>query len=58
MKARKTLKHNVLIREVLSLTKDRFVPSVSMIKKNIEALIEKEYLERTSSSTDEYNYVA
>jgi hypothetical protein len=53
-----TLKHNVLIQEVLSLTRDRFVPVKSFIKKNIESLIEKEYLERAANSTDEYNYVA
>ncbi len=58
MKSRMTLKHNVLIQEVLSLTRDRFVPVKSFIKKNIESLIEKEYLERAANSTDEYNYVA
>lgn len=58
MKARKVLRHNTLIQEVISQAKSRFVPSVAMIKKCIEALIDKQYLERTPNSTDEYCYVA
>ncbi|KAK8765147.1 hypothetical protein V5799_032243 [Amblyomma americanum] len=58
MKARKVLRHNTLIQEVISQAKNRFVPSIAMIKKCIEALIDKQYLERTPNSTDEYCYVA
>ncbi|KAK3587967.1 hypothetical protein CHS0354_014484 [Potamilus streckersoni] len=57
MKARKILKHNLLIQEVISQAKSRFFPNVSMIKKCIEALIDKQYIERTQNS-DEYSYVA
>ncbi|XP_041478352.1 cullin-2-like [Lytechinus variegatus] len=57
MKARKKLKHNMLIQEVISQARSRFSPSVSMIKKCIEALIDKQYLERTLKA-DEYAYVA
>ncbi|XP_063964684.1 cullin-2-like [Lytechinus pictus] len=57
MKARKKLKHNMLIQEVISQARARFSPSVSMIKKCIEALIDKQYLERTLKA-DEYAYVA
>ncbi|KAL3832004.1 hypothetical protein ACJMK2_023688 [Sinanodonta woodiana] len=57
MKARKILKHNLLIQEVISQARSRFFPNVSMIKKCIEALIDKQYLERTQNS-DEYSYVA
>ncbi|XP_072027035.1 cullin-2-like [Amphiura filiformis] len=57
LKARKILKHNTLIQEVISQASARFSPSVSMIKKCIEVLIDKQYLERTSAS-DEYAYVA
>ncbi|KAG8188555.1 hypothetical protein JTE90_007163 [Oedothorax gibbosus] len=58
MKARKVLRHNALIQEVINQAKNRFVPNVSMIKKCIEALIDKQYIERTPNSTDEYSYVA
>jgi len=58
MKARKVLKHNLLIQEVISQSRARFAPSIPMIKKCIEALIDKQYLERTQNSTDEYSYVA
>jgi len=58
MKARKLLKHNLLIQEVISQSRARFAPSIPMIKKCIEALIDKQYLERTPNSTDEYSYVA
>ena len=36
----------------------RFAPSISIIKKCIEMLIDKQYIERTANSTDEYSYVA
>jgi len=58
MKSRKVLKHNALIQEVLSQSKARFAPSISIIKKCIEMLIDKQYIERTQNSTDEYSYVA
>jgi Cullin, a subunit of E3 ubiquitin ligase len=43
--------------QVLSQSKS-FAPSISMIKKCIESLIDKNYVERTANSTDEYSYVA
>jgi len=58
MKSRKVIKHNVLIQEVLALSHGRFSPSISVIKKCIETLIERQYLERTPNSSDEYSYVA
>ncbi|XP_069703724.1 cullin-2 isoform X1 [Periplaneta americana] len=58
MKSRKVLRHNALIHEVLSQSKVSFAPSISMIKKCIEALIDKQYIERTPNSADEYSYVA
>ncbi|ELT99573.1 hypothetical protein CAPTEDRAFT_175514 [Capitella teleta] len=58
MKARKVLKHNALIQEVISQSRARFAPSISMIKKCIETLIDKQYIERSSTSTDEYSYIA
>ncbi|XP_017858090.1 PREDICTED: cullin-2 [Drosophila arizonae] len=58
MKARKVLKHNALIQEVLSLSKVSFTPNIAMIKKCVESLIDKQYIERTANSGDEYSYMA
>ncbi|KAH0501606.1 Cullin-2 [Microtus ochrogaster] len=53
MKARKVLRHNALIQEVISQSRARFNPSISMIKKCIEVLIDKQYIERSPASADE-----
>lgn len=58
MKSRKIIRHNALIQEILSQSKVSFTPSISMIKKCIESLIDKQYIERTPRSGDEYSYVA
>ena len=58
VKARKVIKHNNLMEEVIQQSISRFTPNVTMIKKCIEALIEKGYLERTVNTTDEYSYIA
>ncbi|KAF2900626.1 hypothetical protein ILUMI_05565 [Ignelater luminosus] len=58
MKSRKVLKHNALIQEVCAQSKVSFAPSIPMIKKCIEALIDKQYIERTPHSSEEYSYVA
>lgn len=58
MKARKVIRHNDLIQEVISQAVNRFSPSVPMIKKCIEALMEKQYMERTTGNADEYSYIA
>ncbi|CAI4230807.1 unnamed protein product [Auanema sp. JU1783] len=57
MKTRKVLKHNVLISEVMDQIKGRFKPDVSLVKKCIEDLIDKLYLQRTDQN-DEYQYLA
>ncbi|XP_026317421.1 cullin-2 [Hyposmocoma kahamanoa] len=58
MKQRKVLRHTELIQEVVSQARGSFAPSVAMIKKCIEALIDKQYLERAPGSLDTYSYLA
>ncbi|KAL4873749.1 hypothetical protein BDV12DRAFT_52519 [Aspergillus spectabilis] len=56
MKSRKKMKHVQLVQEVIHQVKSRFPPQVPDIKKNIEALMEKDYIERLDG--DEIAYIA
>lgn len=58
MKSRKTLDHTSLVGEVLTLTKTRFQPSVQLIKRVIESLIDKGYLSRSDDNRDVYLYLS
>ncbi|KAI8344876.1 Cullin [Choanephora cucurbitarum] len=58
MKDRKTMEHNLLIAEVTKQLSTRFIPSPVMIKKRIEALIDREYLERSTEDRRAYHYLA
>ncbi|EXJ90806.1 Cullin 3 [Capronia coronata CBS 617.96] len=59
MKSRKTASHSQLMTETLHQLSGRFQPDVNMIKKKIEALIDREYLERGSDpAKPTYNYLA
>lgn len=58
MKARKQLHHNELVAEVTKQLQVRFVPTPQFIKKRIEGLIEREYLERNENNHRLYMYVA
>ena len=48
MKSRKSLDHNNLVGEVVRQLTNRFIPSPQFVKRRIESLIEREYLERSS----------
>jgi cullin 3 len=58
MKARKSLQHNALIAEVSKQLSNRFVPNPQQIKRRIESLIEREYVERSRADRRVYNYLA
>ncbi|KAF9057518.1 Cullin [Panaeolus papilionaceus] len=58
MKARKTMKNQALIQEVISQISQRFAPKIPDIKKAIETLLEKEYMERVDGSKDTFAYIA
>eukprot|EP01063_Lacrimia_lanifica_P022442 TRINITY_DN30030_c0_g1_i1.p1 TRINITY_DN30030_c0_g1~~TRINITY_DN30030_c0_g1_i1.p1 ORF type:complete len:889 (+),score=351.28 TRINITY_DN30030_c0_g1_i1:82-2748(+) len=57
MKSRQTMPHLTLITEVVAQLQATFTPSNQDIKKNIENLIEKDYIERTEDGKS-YVYLA
>ncbi|RYG51499.1 hypothetical protein EON67_03245 [archaeon] len=57
MKARKTLSHNELVTAVLE-DLHVFRPNPKVIKKRIENLIERDYLERDTADPSIYKYLA
>ncbi|KAJ7104186.1 Cullin-domain-containing protein [Mycena belliarum] len=57
MKDRKHMTHNDLVNEVTRQLATRFLPNPLNIKKRIEGLIEREYLERCDDRKS-YNYMA
>lgn len=58
MKARKTFEHSLLIAEVTKQMSSRFKPTPADIKKRLESLLEREYLERTQEDRRVYRYLA
>lgn len=56
MKARKQLSHNALIPEILAQLK--FPATTADIKKRIETLIERDYMERSDTDSTVYVYIA
>jgi len=52
------LGHNELFAEVTRQLSVRFNPSPQFVKKRIESLIEREYLERSQEDHRLYSYVA
>lgn len=56
---RKQLSHQKLITEVIQQLSARFSPDINMVKKRIESLIEREYLEREEDTErPAYRYLA
>lgn len=58
MKMRKKLDHRSLVNEVVEQLVSRFPVDAMFIKKRIENLIDREYLERAEGSRDTYHYLA
>jgi cullin 3 len=58
MKMRKKLEHRQLVLESTQQLSSRFMPSPEMIKKRIESLIDREYLERSEEDRNFYHYLA
>ncbi|KAK8183622.1 Cullin [Phyllosticta capitalensis] len=59
MKQRKELPHSQLVSETVSQLTNQFKPDINMIKKRIEALIEREFLERIEDAQPPaYRYLA
>lgn len=58
MKARKVLDHNTIITEVTRQLQARFLANPAVIKKRIESLIEREFLERDAEDRKLYRYLA
>ena len=57
MKQRKQLGHQDLVMEVIGQLKNRFAPDLTSLKKRIESLIERDYLERVEGSRETYRYL-
>ncbi|PVU94511.1 hypothetical protein BB561_002499 [Smittium simulii] len=58
MKTHKTFSHILLVNEAISQLSKRFKPSIPEIKKAIDALIDKDYIERSEDNNEIYNYLA
>lgn len=58
MKSRKEMVHALLIAEVVSQLSHRFHPSPPIIKRRIECLIERDYLQRSATDRKTYVYLA
>jgi len=58
MKARRVLDHNSIVTEVTKQLQPRFLPNPVVIKKRLESLIEREFLERDKVDRKVYRYLA
>uniref|UniRef100_A0A0D9X4U3 Cullin family profile domain-containing protein n=1 Tax=Leersia perrieri TaxID=77586 RepID=A0A0D9X4U3_9ORYZ len=58
MKSRRVLDHNSIVTEVTKQLQPRFMPNPVVIKKRVESLIEREFLERDKTDRKMYRYLA
>jgi len=58
MKARKKINFNNLMTEVIAQLKHRFQPQIPVIKKAVDTLIDKDYLERDANDRNTFSYIA
>ncbi|GLJ06177.1 hypothetical protein SUGI_0032890 [Cryptomeria japonica] len=58
MKRRKVLAHKELVMQCSEQVNDRFTADMKEIRRRIENLIDREYLERDKENPDMYNYMA
>jgi cullin 1 len=58
MKSRKVMNHQQLTIEVVEQLRKMFQPDPRMIKKQVESLIDREYLERDTERPNTFKYVA
>lgn len=58
MKGKRQLSYEKLKTEVIDAVRKHFVPSVDLIKKRIESLLEQEYIERDADHRNLYRYKA
>lgn len=58
MKSRKVVQHQALVLEVVQQLQHMFRPDFKIIKKRIEDLIQREYLERDKDNPNTYRYLA
>ena len=58
MKTRRVMEHNLLISEVTRQLQNRFIPEPHVIKRRIEGLIDREFLQRQKGNMKVYEYLA
>lgn len=58
LKSRQQIGHSDLVTEILRQLQNRFLPNNAIIKRQLEDLIEKEYLKRDDENRNLYHYIA
>ncbi|XP_055331868.1 cullin-2-like [Paramacrobiotus metropolitanus] len=57
MKSRISMSHQNLLEEVREIAQSRFAATVPMMKKAVDTLIEKDYIRRSPTAQDVYEYI-